>query len=100
MRFRLGVIDADLDAETDFAVYLPAADVALEIALLANGVEIERWTEAGYAGWSERNRTFRVPRELCRSTATWLAFQFAQTAGAAPATAPGLCIRAMTFRRA
>ncbi|MBK6702668.1 MAG: glycosyltransferase family 4 protein [Hyphomonadaceae bacterium] len=98
MRFRLGVLNADLDVEIEFATYLPAADVGLQITLLANGVEIERWTEAGYAGWTERVRTFRLPRDMCRSTATWLAFQFAQTAGAVPGTAPGLCMRSTTFR--
>lgn len=100
MRFRLGALNADLDVEMEFAMYLPAADFALEIVLLANGVEIERWTEAGYSGWVERRRTFRVPRDLCRSTATWLAFQQAQTGGAAQAMAPGLCVRSTTFRLA
>lgn len=100
MRFRLGVLDADLDVEMESAMFLPSADFALEITLLANGVEIDRWTEAGYSGWAERRRTFRVPRDLCRSTATWLAFQLKQTAGVEPAMAPGLCVRSTTFRRA
>lgn len=97
MRFRLGVLNANIDVKMDFAVYLPVADSVLEVSLLANGVEIERWTETGYAGWTEQSRTFRLPRELCRPTANWLAFQFSQIDGAAQSTAPALCIRSTTF---
>jgi hypothetical protein len=98
LRFRPGVLSGPLSLDLEFAVHLPAADFAMEMTLLANGVEIARWTEAGFSGWAERVRTFQLPREVCHPTATWLAFQLAQTAGAAPASAPGFCIRATTFR--
>lgn len=98
LRFRPGVLNAPLNLDLEFAVHLPATDIAMEMTLLANGVEIARWTETGFSGWAERARTFQLPRELCQPTATWLAFQLTQTGGAAPASAPGFCIRATTFR--
>lgn len=98
LRVRPGVLNAPLNLELEFAVHLPASDFAMEMALLANGVEIERWTEKGFSGWAERARAFKLPREVCNPAATWLAFQLKQTAGAPPTSAPGFCIRATTFR--
>ncbi|MEQ1819863.1 MAG: glycosyltransferase [Terricaulis sp.] len=98
LRFRPGRLSGVLNLEVEFAVHLPSEDFAMEMAVLANGVEIARWTETGFAGWAERARTFQLPAELCQPTATWLSFQLAQTAGAAPTSAPGFCIRATTFR--
>ena len=97
LRFRPGVLNAPLKLDLEFAVHLPTADLAVEMTLLANGAEIERWIETGFAGWAERRRTFELPLEACHPTATWLAFQLKQTAGATPAQA-GFCIRATTFR--
>lgn len=98
LRFRPGALNGPLNLDLEFAVHLPAADFVMEMTLLANGVEVARWTEAGVSGWAERARTFQLPHELCHPTATWLGFQLSQTAGAAPTTAPGFCIRATTFR--
>ncbi|MCX7359678.1 MAG: glycosyltransferase family 4 protein [Alphaproteobacteria bacterium] len=98
LRFRPGVLNAPLNLDLEFAVHLPAADFAMEMTLLANGVHIERWIETGFSGWSERVRTFELPREACHPMATWLSFQLKQTSGVPPASAPGFCIRATTFR--
>ena len=98
LRFHPGPLKRAIEIDLEAAIYAPAADFGLEISVLVNGFEIERWTESGFAGWAERRRTIRLPLEMCHPSSTWLAFQFAQVAGAAPTTAPAFCIRATTFR--
>lgn len=98
LRIRPAEVNAPFELGLEFAVHIPAIDFAFEITVLANGVEVDRWTETGFSGWMERTRTLSLPQDVCHPASTWLAFQFAQVAGGAAATAPAFCIRATTFR--
>lgn len=98
MRFRPGPTPSGVEVLLEYAVHLPDPAFALETAVLANGVEIDRWSERGESGWVERSRRLMLPGELCHPLTTWLAFRFAQTAGPAPSVAPAFSLRAATFR--
>lgn len=98
LRFRPGPIKVGYALLLEYAACLPDVGFTLEITALLNGVEVDRWTEAGFQGWAERSHEVLLPAELCHPVATWLSFRFAQTAGAPPAHAPAFSPRALTFR--
>ncbi|WP_156767561.1 glycosyltransferase [Candidatus Viadribacter manganicus] len=98
LRFRPGPIKVGYALTLEYAVCLPDVGFTLEITALQNGVEVDRWIETGFQGWTERSHEVLLPAELSHPVATWLSFCFAQKAGAPPAHAPAFSPRALTFR--